>query len=75
MNQKSRASEEIPLGPDGEPIEGDEIGEGLYNTRSGKSRKSSVYTRDERDERKSARINAVLMEKEVEFVDMVKSRP
>jgi len=75
LNQKSRASGEIPLGPDGEPIETDEFGGDLYNTRSGKSRKSSVYTRDERDERKSARINAVLLEKEVEFVDMVKSRP
>ena len=76
LNAKSRASGEIALGPDGEPVEGDEFGDGLFNPRSGKSRKS-VYSRDTptKDEMKSARINAMLHEKEVEFVDMVKSRP
>lgn len=74
LNAKSRASGEIALGPDGEPIETDEFGEGLYNPKSGISRKSGSY-RDEVDERKSARINALLLEKEVEFTDQVKSRP
>ena len=71
LNAKSRQSGEVALGPDGEPL--DEFGEGLF-TRSGKSRKSVYSDTPTKDERKSARINAALHEKDVEFVEMVKNR-
>lgn len=65
------------LGPDGEPIEPDEYGGASLYSRSGKSRKS-VNSRGEspyKDEKKSAKIAAMMLEKEVEFLDMVANRP
>ncbi|XP_067943114.1 regulator of G-protein signaling 22-like [Watersipora subatra] len=72
LNAKSRQSGQVALGPDGVPI--DDFGDGMF-ARSGKSHKSG-FSRETptKDEQKSARINAVLHDKEADFVDMVKNR-